>query len=65
MTQKRLIELALAGAKAKQIAMWDGIMKWEKEKPHVAETLKKVLADTVDEIRELEAMLEKEVQNNG
>lgn len=65
MTQKRLIELALAGAKAKQIAMWDGIKKWEKEKPHVAETLEKVLADTLNEIRELEVMLEKEEQNNG
>lgn len=58
MTQKRLIELALAGAKAKQIAMWDGIKKWEKEKPHVAATLEKVLADTVNEIQELESMKE-------
>ena len=65
MTQKRLIELALAGAKAKQIAMWDGIKKWEKEKPHVAATLEKVLADTVNEIQELESMLDKEEQNNG
>lgn len=65
MTQKRLIELALAGAKAKQIAMWDGIQKWEKEKPHVAETLEKALAATLNEIQELEAMLDKEEENNG
>lgn len=58
MTQKRLIELALAGAKAKQIAMWDGIVKWREEKPHVAATLEKVLADTVNEIQELESMKE-------
>ena len=58
MTQKRLIELALAGARKKQIALWDGIMKWEKENPDVAAALEKALADTLNEIQELEAMKE-------
>lgn len=58
MTQKRLIELALAGARTKQIALWDGIKNLEKERPHVAAALEKALADTLNEIQELEAMKE-------
>jgi len=58
MTQKRLIELALSGAKTKQIALLDGIHRWETERPTVADALKKALEETVNEIRELTEMLE-------
>ena len=58
MTQKRLVEMALSGAKTKQLALWDGIKNFEETKPDVAKALRKALEATLNDIRELTEMLE-------
>ena len=58
MTQKRLVEIALSGAKTKQIALCGSIKHFEKTKPDVAKALRKALEATLNDIRELTEMLE-------
>jgi hypothetical protein len=59
MTQRQLIGLALAGIKAKQIALTKGIME-NRGKPFVVEGLEKALRETFPIRRELEEMMEAE-----